>query len=398
MRLTIFTCVLACATAVFAQGPGNGNAPGNGDQDAGFAVVIPGSSVEGPGDVAVSAHTNHLILLQLGVSPATPRGFSPQVISGAYGLPWPSLGGSGTIAIVDAYHYPTAAQDLSVFSSTFGLPAANFQQVSPPGVTPGLNCGWSQEAALDIEWAHAMAPYAKIVLVEAKTNGFSDLLSAVDYAGKLVGTGGGKGEVSMSWGGSEFPGETGYDSHFTSPGVVYFAASGDSGGQTIWPGVSPNAVSAGGTTLAMSGNTFIAETAWNGSGGGPSSYEPRPSYQNVIQSIVGSHRGAPDFSFDANPSTGVAVYDTTSCSGMSGWMVFGGTSVAAPSLAGIVNRAGRFSPSTASELGTIYGTIGTGNYASDFRDITIGSAGRNSARTGWDFVTGVGSDKGLLGK
>ena len=199
----------------------------------------------------------------------------------------------------------------------------------------------------------------------------------------------------MSWGGSEFSSETSYDSHFNHTGVVYFAASGDSGGKTIWPGVSPNAVSAGGTTLNLSSTgAFISETGWSGSGGGASKYEGRPSYQDVIQSTVGSKPGAPDFSFDADPYTGVSVYDTTSCQGMSGWMVFGGTSVSTPSLAGIVNSAGSFSASTNAELTTIYGGLGSSN----FRDITSGTAGSFSAGTGWDFVTGVGSNLGNSGK
>jgi len=239
-----------------------------------------------------------------------------------------------------------------------------------------------------------MAPGAKIVLVEAASNSFSDLLTAVGKASGIVAGGGGKGQVSMSWGGSEFSGELSYDSRFTTPGVVYFSASGDSGGKTIWPGVSPNAVSAGGTTLKLNSDGSVAsETGWSGSGGGPSRYEPQPAYQNGI--VSGSMRGAPDFSFDADPYTGVSVYDSTSCQGMSGWLVFGGTSVSSPSLAGIVNSTGSFSNSTPSELTLIYGSM---NSTADFRDITSGTAGSYSAKIGWDFVTGVGSNLGLSGK
>src|SRR5207245_4584002 len=161
-----------------------------------------------------------------------------------------SSGGSGVIAIVDAFDYPTAENDLNVFSTQFGLPpctTANgcFTKVYANGVKPRANCGWAQEAALDIEWAHAMAPNAKIVLVEAASNSFADLYQAVDIASGIVNA----QEVSMSWGGSETSGEAGNDSHFTQGGIVYFAASGDTGGQTIYPGVSPNVVSAGGTRI-----------------------------------------------------------------------------------------------------------------------------------------------------
>jgi subtilase family serine protease len=223
----------------------------------------------------------------------------------------------------------------------------------------------------------------------------------VDVATKIVLNGGiGSGEVSMSWGGSEFSTEASYDKRFTANGVVYFAASGDTGGKTIYPGVSPNVVSAGGTTINRdaSGN-FVSETAWSGSGGGPSKYEPRPSYQTQIVTIVGSKRGTPDFSFDANPNSGVSVYDSTPCQGVSGWLVFGGTSVSSPSLAGIVNLAGHFNPDTETELSTIYADYASPTYyPTDFRDITSGAAGSYSAKQGWDFVTGVGSNQGLNGK
>jgi subtilase family serine protease len=197
------------------------------------------------------------------------------------------------IAIVDAYDYPTAKNDFDYFSNQYHLPLSTdacngsnscFSVVYATGAQPAANCGWAQEAALDIEWAHAMAPNAQIVLVEAKSSSFTDLLYAVDVATNIVVSGGGPagnvkaGEVSMSWGGSEFRGETSYDTHFNNNlNVVYFAASGDSGGQTIYPSVSPYVVSAGGTTLTFSGST-VTETGWSGSGGGPSKYEPRPAY------------------------------------------------------------------------------------------------------------------------
>jgi len=362
------------------------------------AVLVPDTSSERSEDVGLRAHTNHLILFSPRFVGTAPAGETPQSIRPVYNLP--STGGSHVIAIVDAFDYPTAENDLNVFSSTFGLPSCTtangcFQKVFASGRKPRTNCGWAQEAALDIEWAHAMAPNAKIILVEAASNSFANLFAAVDVASNLVVAGGG-GEVSMSWGGSEFSTEANSDAHLTASGVVYFAASGDTGGVTIYPGVSPNVVSAGGTTINRNASgTFVSETGWSGSGGGPSTFEPRPSYQDGIAPIVGTQRGAPDFSFDANPNSGVSVYDTTSCQGQSGWLVFGGTSVAAPSLAGIVNLAGHFSPSSLAELATIYANLGN---AADFRDITSGTAGTFSCNVGWDFVTGVGSNQGLLGK
>lgn len=382
-------------------------------------VVIPDSSVEHPGDTGLNSHTNHLIMVRRQAKLTAPSGLSPQQIASAYGLGSGFVNlGSATIAIVDAYDYPTAFNDLTVFSKQFGLnelpactsaPTATsaacfwkvyastggrYQTTKPPR----SNCGWAQEASLDIEWAHAMAPFANIVLVEAASNGNSDLWNAVQAATAIV-TATGKGEVSMSWGGSEFSGESSYDQYLQGKNIVYFASSGDTGGVTIYPGTSPYVVAAGGTSLKMSGTNFVSETGWSGSGGGVSKYEPIPSYQNsylplTTLSQLNGKRGVPDFSFDADPNTGVSVYDSTSCQGYSGWMVFGGTSVSAPSLAGIVNSIGTFSASSPAELSLIYSDLGTSNV----RDIISGTAGSFTAGSGWDFVTGVGSNVGLTGK
>ncbi|MFI5174740.1 MAG: peptidase S8/S53 subtilisin kexin sedolisin [Terriglobia bacterium] len=375
------------------------------EKRASVRIHIPDSSVEREGDGGMRAHTNHIVVLNAEsaakqFAASLPAGENPASLRSVYGVP--STGGSHVIAIVDAFDYPTAENDLGVFSSTFGLPPCTtsngcFQKVFAGGRRPRSNCGWAQEAALDIEWAHAMAPSARIILVEARSSSFADLFQAVDVASNLVSPSGtGLGEVSMSWGGSEFSTEASNDSHFTRAGVVYFAASGDTGGVRIYPGVSPNVVSAGGTRINRdaSGN-FVSETGWSGSGGGPSAFEPRPSYQNGIATIVGSSRGAPDYSFDADPNSGVAVYDSTSCQGLVGWLVFGGTSVASPSLAGIVNLAGHFSSNSNGELTTMYTDP---LQSSDFRDILSGTAGSFTAKAGWDFVTGIGSNKGTLGK
>jgi subtilase family serine protease len=394
-RLLIVTCVVVLTTFLAFGGKLAGQQV---DQHRG-AILIPDTTIEHLEEVGLRAHTNHLILFNPEFTGTAPAGETPQSIRPVYNLP--STGGGGIIVIVDAFDYPTAENDLNVFSSQFRLPACTtangcFTKIFAAGVKPRTNCGWAQEAALDIEWAHAMAPNAKIVLVEAATNSFANLFAAVDVGSRYIANHGGLGELSMSWGGSEFSSESSNDSHFTTHGVVYFAASGDTGGANIYPSVSPNVVSSGGTTINRNGSgNFVSETGWSGSGGGPSKYEPRPSYQGVIASIVGSQRGAPDFSFDADPNSGVSVYDSTSCQGNSGWLVFGGTSVASPSLAGIVNLAGHFDANSNAELTLIYGNLGNSN---DFRDITAGTAGSFSCTAGWDFVTGVGSNQGLNGK
>ncbi|HLW78322.1 MAG TPA: S53 family peptidase [Terriglobia bacterium] len=378
-------------------------------------ILIPDSSLERAADKGKGtvAHTNHVIM---GVTvaaeevarradereaAATSTVFyeTPATIRSAYNLPL--TGGAGVIAVVDAYDDPAAESDLEAFSSLLRLPACSsltgcFQKVYASGRKPALNCGWAQEEALDIEWAHAMAPNARIVLVEAASNSSTDLFHAVDVANGVVSPRGmGFGEVTMSWGLSEFPSEAAYDTHFVTTGIVYFASSGDVGGARNYPAVSPRVVAAGGTTIHRSSTgAFLSETAWSGSGGGPSPYEPRPPFQNVVVTRVGAQRGSPDVAFDADPHSGVLVYDSTPCGGISGWLIFGGTSVSAPSVAGIVNLAGHFYHSSSIELSTMYSNLGTPN----FRDIVSGTAGSFSASPGWDFTTGIGSSLGVAGK
>jgi kumamolisin len=327
-------------------------------------------------------------------------------------------GGSKAIAIVDAYDDPWAGPDLAYFSAQFGLPFTPEQlQVvyqsgggSPPPIDP--TGGWELEESLDIEYSHAMAPNATIYLVEANSNYYSDLLTSVQIASNLVRCGKttscsasstGTGEVSMSWGSSEFSSETSYDSYFTTPGVVYVATAGDAPG-TEWPCASPNVVCTGGTTLRRNPATgnFLDERAWDYAGGGVSLYEKIPSYQSSIASIVGKSRGLPDLAFDGNPVTGAWVWDSNYPEeDGGGWFIVGGTSLGTPSLAGIINRAGGFAASSNAELTTIYKTYAGKSYSSDFNDITLGWCGPYGgylAVTGWDPCTGVGTDNGYSGK
>ena len=234
-------------------------------------VLIPESSQRLAADYGLRVHTSHVILAPdaVGTLPSAagsslPWGENPTSIRAVYDLP--STGGAGVIAIVDAYDDPHAAQDLAVFSNMFGLPTCGtangcFRKVYAKGVVPAVNCGWAQETSLDIEWAHAMAPNAKIVLVEAASNSSTDLMQAVSVASSIVSPSGtGFGEVSMSWGMQEFPSEVSYDSYFQQRGVVYVASSGDVGGQRQYPAVSPRVVAAGGTTIHRNASgTFTGE-------------------------------------------------------------------------------------------------------------------------------------------
>lgn len=389
------------------------------------STTLPPSSVAKSADIGIKAHTNVRFLGSEGFSgtsqsfgPPFPGYFyeTPASLACIYGLQ-PAVagcnsnvvtanpvGGSRAIAIVDAYDYSVAAADLQAFETQFGVEPvtpSSFRVVYAPsgGATPGScvgpatqppsasGTGWDLEEALDIEYAHAMAPQAKLYLVEAQSNYNADLFCAVSVASNLVAKDGG-GEVSMSWGGGEFPGETSYDTVFTTHNVVYYAAAGDSPG-TIYPSVSPNVVSAGGTTLTTNPATgaFELENTWQDGGGGPALFESRPSYQNGIAYIVGTQRGTPDVSAIANPNTGVWVYNSTLQPPYVWWIV-GGTSVATPLWAGISNEEHNFANSSSALLNRLY------SEAYGFTDIKYGNCGiyiADFAGPGWDFCTGLGS-------
>ncbi len=319
-------------------------------------------------------------------------GYSPAEIRSAYGVSQLSNTGAGeTVAIVDAYGSPSIQNDLNTFDQQFGLPSANLTIAYPNG-KPTTNSGWALETSLDVEWVHALAPQAKILLVEAKSASTSNLVSAINYA-----TSHGAQVVSNSWGGSEFSSELSYDTNFQHTGVVYIASAGDSGGALEWPAVSPDVLAVGGTSLTINSNgSYGGETAWSSSGGGTSVYESRPAYQDPWTSVVGSQRGVPDIAWDADPNTGVAVYDSTRDQGQAGWFEVGGTSVGAPSWAAMIALAdqGRTTPlSTPDVMTQLYnlaGATGSTGYNTYFHDITSGSNG-NPALPGYDLVTGIGS-------
>lgn len=307
-------------------------------------------------------------------------GLSPVQVRTAYNLP--STGGTGTIAIVDAFDDPTVLNDLNVFSSQFGLPAANFEKHMMSSRI-SANSGWALEISLDVQWAHAVAPNAKILLVEATSNSETNLLAAVNYArsrSDVV-------AISMSWGGPEFSGESSYDSYFTSAyGATFFASSGDNGAGVSWPAVSANVVGVGGTTLTFTASGAVSsETAWSGSGGGISAYVTEPSYQ-LAYGVSGTNgkRAVPDVSYDADPNSGVAVYDSTPYSGSTGWWVVGGTSAGSPQWAAIQSLG------LTSTSNNFYTDAKSASYSSYFRDVTSGSNGY-PAKAGYDLVTGLGS-------
>jgi subtilase family serine protease len=314
----------------------------------------------------------------------SPVGMTPDEIKKIYGLP--ASGGKGTIVIVGAYSDASIESDLAVFDAKFGLPACTTANGCFTrhlmSAKESSNSGWALETSLDVEWAHAIAPDAKIILVEATTQSGANLLKAVDYAASVPGA----VAISMSWGGAEFPEELSFDSHFKSvSGAVFFASSGDNGAGASWPASSPYVIGVGGTSLSLStSGAFSRETAWQGSGGGVSAYEKEPAYQsNYSIPKAGGMRAIPDVSYDADPASGFPIYHA----GV--WREVGGTSAGAPQWAAIAALGSGIT------LTRLYADKSGSDSASYFRDIVSGANGDCgylcTARAHYDYVTGLGS-------
>ena len=321
--------------------------------------------------------------LWMNLKPSATTYYTPAQIRHAYGFDQLSATGAGQkIAIVDAYGSSSIQKDLNTFCTQFGLPTTTVNIYYAQKASTRPNTGWAQETTLDVEWAHAIAPDATIMLVIAKSSSFNDLLGAVDYAVSL-----GANVVSMSWGGSEFSSETSYDFHFNHSGVTFVASAGDNGESTgvEWPAASPYVVGVGGTTLSPDGSGGYTETAWSGSGGGISIYEASPAFQN---GGFGNKRGVPDVSYVADPNTGVLVVYNGQL------YVFGGTSVGAPQWSALIalSNAQRTTPLSADLA--LYNLAASSSYSTYYLDILSGNNGSDPddfAGTGYDLVTGLGS-------
>ena len=349
-----------------------------------------------------------------------PTGYTPQQLQTAYGLSqisFAGLKGDGTgqtIAIVDAYDNPSfvnstdstfSASALHLFDQQFGLPdPPSFVKLNQTGQAgplpnPAAPNGWGVEIALDVEWAHVMAPGANIVLVEANDNSNVNMFAAAGTAGTVASV------VSMSFGTNDSRGETIYDSTFNAQGVTFLAATGDSSAYSpMWyPSTSPHVVAVGGTSLQnlnatgdYPGTGTNGEVGWFGSGGGVSKVEPEPSYQQSVQTT--GFRTGPDISADADSNTGAAVYDPYDFGGATPWAAVGGTSLSTPMMAGMAAIAdqGRVASggqtfSSDQFLTALYDLNTT--KPNDFHDIVNGF-NRYSAGTGYDYVTGLGSPNG----
>jgi len=322
-----------------------------------------------------------------------PSGYGPADLRSAYKL---TAAGSGTVAIVDAYDDPTAESDLATYRSTFGLPACTsnssgtgcFRKVNQTGGTtyPRADSGWAQEISLDLDMVSAICPGCNILLVEATSTSFNDLGAAVNEAAAL-----GANAISNSYGGNEFSSEETYgNAYYNHPGIAVTVSSGDSGYGVEFPAASQYVTAVGGTTLQKSTTAARGwtETTWSGAGSGCSAYEPKPAAQPYVGcgTSAAPRRLVADVSADANPNTGVAVYDK-------GWLVFGGTSVASPIIAATYVLSG--DPTTFSNAYPY-------SHTSALNDVTSGSNGKCrrlpalfcTAGPGLDGPTGLGTPSG----
>ncbi len=314
----------------------------------------------------------------------SPQGITPSQIKNIYNLP--ATGGKGTIVIVGAYDDTTIENDLATFDKQFNLPDCTTKNgcftKHKMSSSVKADSGWAMETSLDIEWAHAIAPKAKIMLVEATTPSGANLLSAVDYAAKVSDA----SAISMSWGGGEFPEETTMDSHFVSKsGAPFFASSGDDGTGASWPASSPNVIGVGGTSLSLNSNgTLKKQTAWSGSGGGISAYEKEPNFQSGYNiPKAGGMRAIPDVAYDADPASGFPIVRNGK------WYTVGGTSAGAPQWAAIASLG------SGANNANFYSDKASANNAAYLTDVSSGTNGSCgyvcAARKNYDYVTGLGT-------
>ena len=354
----------------------------------------------------------------------------PSAATGLSAAQAAGLGSGQTIYLVDAFDNPNVAADLATFNATFGLPGCTIAPITPttklPLAAPAAGCtlsvayvgsnalpsasppsydaGWATEIAIDVQWAHATAPLARIVLLEAQGAGVAQLADAVKLAAWM-----GPGVVSMSFGASEGPWMSSYESLFTSARNAFVASAGDSGAGVCWPSVLPSVLAVGGTTLAYTGGASRSETVWSRTGGGLSAFEAEPKYQKAVlvpgdpngARSARAMRGVADVAFNADPSSGQYIVVTTPGAATAGWYSAGGTSLGAPQWAGMLaiasalrNLAGKTPLSVAQA--PLYEDIAAvkGLYEGAFLDVTVGSDGSCAicrAGPGYDLPTGLGT-------
>lgn len=394
-KYVVVTAALMCA-ALLSMGLVTTASAAPSKTPAGFShkPVCPGAS-------SGAVHCNALVrTARDGATPLAttgPTGYGPASLQSAYSLS-PSSGSPGSgplVAIVDAYNLPTAESDLNTYRAQYGLgqcTTANgcFRKVDGNGGTryPRANANWGYEIALDIEMVSAICPNCKILLVEAKTNSFSNLAQAEDTAARL-----GAVAISNSYGGSEGYSTT-LAASYNHPGIAITVSSGDNGYGVELPAAFNTVTAVGGTSLTQNISTGAwSETAWSGSGSGCSAYYAKQSWQTDSGC---NKRTVADVSAVANPNTGVSVYDSYHSSNGLNWYVFGGTSVSAPIIAGVYALAGRSGAGTANA----YPVQRAYQNRTQLNDVTSGNNGSCSvsylchAGVGYDGPTGLGTPHG----
>jgi hypothetical protein len=359
--------------------PGGQQASAMARQQLSKSSVVPacGGSRIGQAQCDVLVHTG-------GASPNVPAGLGPPDLESAYKLPSSSMGSGQTVAVVDAYDDPNAVSDIAVYDSEYGLPAAKFTKYNQTGQTsnyPTPNSGWAVEESLDVDMMSAGCPNCTIYLVEANSNSWSDLETAVAEAKKLGAT-----VISNSYSGS---GAT--QSDYNIPGATVLASAGDSGYGIGDPADFPSVVAVGGTNLTKGTNSRgWNETAWSGTGSGcASSADAKPKWEKAKWTPGCSNRVANDVSAVA---VGVVVYDTYE---EGGFFEVDGTSISSPLVGSIFGLAGNSSSQTGGE------TFWKKKHHKDLYDITSGSNGSCSpsylctAGPGYDGPTGWGTPDGI---
>lgn len=325
-------------------------------------------------------------------------GYAPKDLASIYGVPL-GAGSTATIAVVAAGRNPQIASEVATYRAQFGLPSCPSCLVEinqngagsplPAQITDAQgNAPWHLETALDAEVVTGMCPTCRVIVAEANSANVTDLAQAADAAARV-----GAQYVSMSFGAGEWSTESSLDTHFTAPGVVYVAATGDSGYGAAWPAVSPNVVAVGGVSVTGSSSTGWSSTAWSGGGSGCSAYEQRSVVQGLLSGLLSgllggqcTGRAVSDLAGVADPQHGVATYTEGA------WYSVGGTSAASPAVAALFALAGTHS------TGSLY------SHPEAFVDVQAGStsgcpAGAGAlctAQAGWDGPTGLGLPYGLV--
>jgi subtilase family serine protease len=422
------------AAAVELDAPGDGPAPHRTTARAGVATK--GLTLAGLDDMqrrrALASGAGEAAPMAASTTVTT---YTPAQIRAAYGLPTlpastanltaaqaAQLGAGQTIYIVNAKHDPNIVAELAAFNAQFGLPSCTTRTLAAnaslplaaasksgcelvvaytttagalTATAPAYDSGWATEIALDVQWAHATAPLARLVLIEAPDASVASLSKAVALANRM-----GAGVVSMSFGAGEGSWTSSYDNVFTGAGMSYLAATGDDGMAVSWPSVSTRVLAVGGTTLSYSGSGARSETTWSGTGGGTSTHVALPSYQS---GTVGGYakRAVADVAFNADPNSGQYVALISPGTTTTRWISAGGTSLATPQWAGLLAIANAMRVASAKTVlgqphAAVYQQIGAvpAQYAAAFKDVATGSHGTCSncaAKTGYDTPTGWGT-------